>query len=448
MRQNYEFRTIVGGLIWVGLIAVAIIFARTWFSRAPDATAQLANYVGKQRTTIEVDLPGSRLIRIGDPIYLAGSERVSAIGYVSQIEVDSDDTVGLSTSRDLAYAKHLYLTFYGSAPQLQQGDFLKYHRAPDSAAWVMQTMFPPEKRAELSQVILESYRRNQAQIVDALRPVVEASLKDASSVIREDLKAAFEKREDEIRRIGERYQNDLIQKEIIPLIQEQIWPIVSAESRPLANQVGQEIWGEVSMFRFGWRYLYDKTPLPDKKLTEKEFKRFVDQKALPVLETHLEDFVELQKVLLTKIAANDEVKATVSKSFKTVIGDEAVQGMLSEVFREVFVNNEKLQGVLEDRWNQPEAQLALRLTNRKLDPTITEIGYTLFGSPDTKITPEFARVLRHRILHKDSRWFTLHQSTDQTDGETSQPQLSVETLPVEDATELEAIPYAPARDTK
>ena len=249
MRQNFEFRTIVGGLIWIGLIAVAIIFARKWINRAPDATAQLANYVGKQRLTIEVDLPGSRLVRIGDPIYLSGSDRVSAIGYVSQ--VDSEE----NTSRDLAYAKHLYLTFYGSAPELRQGDFLKYHRAPDSAAWVLETMFPPEKRAELGKVILNSYRKNQVQIVNALRPVVEASLKDASSVIREDLKSAFEKREDEIRGIGERFQDDLIQKEIIPLIQEQIWPIVSEESRPLANQVGHEIWSEVSMFRFGWRLL-------------------------------------------------------------------------------------------------------------------------------------------------------------------------------------------------
>ena len=311
----------------------------------------------------------------------------------------------------------------------------------------METMFPPEKREEISRVIMESYRKNQAQIVDALRPVIEASLKDASSVIREDLKTAFEKREDEIRKIGERYQENLVQKEIIPLIQEEIWPIVESESRPLANEVGQEIWSEVSMFRFGWRYIYDKTPLPDKKLTEKEFKRFVDQKALPVLESHLEDFVELQKKLLTKISSNEEVKSTVSKSFKTIVADEEVQGLLGDVFREVFVNNEKLQGVLEERWNRPDAQYALQLTNRKLDPTITEIGRSLFGSPDTEITPEFARVLRHRILHKDSRWFTLHQTEAAagSDGAVSnQPQ----TLRVEYATEQEAVPYAPARDTK
>ena len=193
MRQNYEFRTIVGGLIWIGLIAVAIIFARNCFSRAPDATSQLTSFIGKQRRTIEIDFPELTVVRIGDPVYLSNSDRVSAIGYVSQ--VDSPENV----NKKLVYAKHIYITLYGSAPNLSEGDFLKYHRAEDSAAWVLQTMFPPEKREEIGRVILESYRENQAQIVEALRPVVEASLKDASSVIREDLKIAFEKREDEIR---------------------------------------------------------------------------------------------------------------------------------------------------------------------------------------------------------------------------------------------------------
>ena len=136
-----------------------------------------------------------------------------------------------------------------------------------------------------------------------------------------------------------------------------------------------------------------------------------------------------------------------SKSFKTIVADEEVQGLLGDVFREVFVNNEKLQGVLEERWNRPDAQYALQLTNRKLDPTITEIGRSLFGSPDTEITPEFARVLRHRILHKDSRWFTLHQ-TDAAVGSDGAVSNQPQTLRVEYATEQEAVPYAPARDTK
>ena len=439
MQKSFEFRTIFGALIWVGLIAASIIFARQWVSDAPDATSQLAEYIGKQRKVVEVDLPSLQLVKVGDAVYQTGTDRVSPIGYVSRVETKD------STERELAYTNKVFVSFFGSAPELTQGDFLKYHVAPDSTAWVLQAMFPPEKREEISRLIIESYRKNQTQIVNALRPVVEASLKDASSVIREDLKKAFEEREDRIKAIGQRYQTELVEKEIVPLIKEEIWPIIEAESRPLASEVGQQIWSEVSVFRFGWRYLYDKTPLPQQQLTEKEFKRFVDTKAMPIMEAHVGDFVELQKDLLKKISANEKVKATMSKSFKTIVADPEVQELISEVFREVFVNNKKLQGVIDKRWNAPEAKYAVALTTQKLEPTITEIGVALFGSPDTKITPEFARVLRHRILHKDNRWFTFH-IRDDTDT-TAQGSL-VKKLPCEIAQTQEVIPYAPARDSK
>ena len=440
MQKSFEFRTIVGALIWIGLIAIGIIFARKWVSAAPDATTQIAQYISKQRMVVEVDLPAVSYVKVGDSVYESGTDRVSPIGFVSNIETTD------STSKKVTAASKIYISFFGTAPTLHPNDFLKYHSAPDSTAWVLQTMLPPEMRERIGELILNSYRNNQAEIVDALRPVVEASLKDASSVIREDLKLAFEAREDRVREIGQRYQTDLVEKEIVPLIKEEIWPIIQEESKPLAGQVGQEIWKEVSVFRFGWRYLYDKTPGTGSKLTEKEFNRFVEGKAIPILESHVGDFVELQKVLLKRISANSEVKRTMSKSFKTIVSDPEVQDLMSDVFREVFVNNKKLQGVLEERWNGPEAKRAVALTNQKLDPTIQEIGKALFGSPDTQITPEFARVLRHRILHKDNRWFTLHQSASSENDAAPSP--TVKKLACQFAEYQEAIPYAPASNTQ
>ena len=49
----------------------------------------------------------------------------------------------------------------------------------------------------------------------------------------------------------------------------------------------------------------------------------------------------------------------------------------------------------------------MKMANGRLESTITRIGQSLFGSPNGKITPEFARVLRNRVLHKDDRWLVL-----------------------------------------
>jgi len=436
MRQTFEFRAIVGTLIWIGLIAIAIIFARASFSRAPEATTLIAQYVGKQRRTVEINFPSAQLVSVGDAVYLAGDDKnVAAIGVVSRVKDEQTNHEGL------AFVDRAFVTLFGSAPNLSETDYLEYHEAPDSSGWVLQTMLPPSKRKELTKLIVDSYQKNQEDIVSALRPVVEASLRDASNVIRDDLKTAFDSREEQIRKIGQRYQTDLVEKEIVPLVQSEILPIVKTEAEPLASQIGHEIWSEVSVFRFGWRYIYDKAPLPDKKLTEKEFKRFVDEKAVPILESHVEEIVDVQQRIVQQIARNEKVKSTVAKSFKSVVNDPEVQQLLSEVFQEVFVNNDRLKGVLEEHWKGPEAQRAMAIANDRLEPTITEIGIALFGSPREKITPEFARVLRHRILHKDSRWLTLHVS----DPEKATDAVRVNKLPVRISESHAEIPYAPAR---
>ena len=209
------------------------------------------------------------------------------------------------------------------------------------------------------------------------------------------------------------------------------------------GEVGQEIWGQVSVFRFGWRYLYDKAPLTDQKLTEAEFKRFVDNKAIPILEKHMGEIVELQKTILKKVSANEKVKETVSASLKTIIKDSEVQQLFSEAFQEVFVNNDRLQGVLEERWNGPDARRVMALTNQRLEPTISNIGAALFGTPDGAITEEFARVVRHRILHKDSRWFTLKLANPEEPRSSQAIEPKIIRGVVSQTNE--AIPYVPAR---
>ncbi len=435
MRQTFEFRAIIGTLIWIGLIAVAIMFARESFSRAPEATKLIAQYTGNQRRTIEINFPSSQEVSVGDAVYLYDTERVSAIGVVSRVKDEQ------CTYEELAWVDRAFVTLFGSAPDLSNNDYLVYHAAPDSSAWVLQTMLPPEKRQELTKLIVDSYQKNQDDIVQALRPVVEASLRDASQVIRDDLQVAFESREERIRVIGQRYQAELVDKELIPLVQQEIIPIIRSEGEPLASEIGQEIWSEVSVFRFGWRYLYDKAPLPNKKLTEKEFNRFVENKVVPLLESHLEEIIDVQKAIVRRVASNGKVKSTIAKSLKAVVNDPEVQELLADVFQEVFVNNDRLKGVLEEHWKGPAAQRAMALANNRLEPTITDIGIALFGSPREKITPEFARVLRHRILHKDSRWLTLHAHNPEQSGNKIGPKK----LPVRISTTHSEIPYAPAR---
>ena len=440
MRQHLEFRAITGVLIWIGIVAVGIIGTRQSLTGAPDATRQIAAYIGKQRRTVELEFEDYQLVATGDPVFLPGLDNVAPIGVVKRLKEPDNNFKGL------AWVKTAYVSLYGAAPQLSDGDYVMYHSAPDSTAWVLQTMLPPEKRREITKLIVDSYLDNQEEIVSVLRPVMEESLREASEVVRLELKRSLESREDEFQLIGQRFQKDLVDKEIIPLLQREIWPLVRYECEPLVSQIGQEIWSQVSVFRFGWRYLYDQTPFPDKALTEREFRRFADEKAIPILTSHIDEFVDLQQKILRKIVKNENVKATIARSLKTVATDPEVQYLITEVLQEVLLNNQRLRDVIQQHWQGPEATRALALASERLEPTINEIGISLFGSPRDKITPEFARVLRHRILHKDSRWLTLHTETPDANRREI-PAVGPAKLPVRIASASSTIPYAPARDT-
>lgn len=450
MRQKFESRLIFGVLFWIGIIACSVILLRKTVSDTPRASGMLFDYVTKQRRLVEIEFPNEVVLSRGTPVFSSDPLQVNPIGVVSSLDGFESDFTGA------AWTDRASILLYGNAPRLRQGDSATYHAAPDNTEWVLKTMLPDRKRQEISALIAGAYKENQQEILDAFRPILNESIAIASRVIREELTVALEKREDQLEELGGRYRRELVEEKIVPLVRSEIVPIVQVESEPLVGEIGQEIWGEVSVFGFGWRYLYDKTPLPDRKLTEREFKRFADQKAIPIIMAHMDEIIEVQKRVIRKVAKNPKIKASLAESFDAVLKDAETQALLTDIFEDVLVNNERLKIALEEQWQSPAAQDAIALANNKLEPTINEIGVSLFGSPDGEITPEFARVVRHRILHKDSRWLTLktesnQASVNQTDelpnlGEVeSEVGVEPKSIPGMSASENSSIPYAATR---
>jgi len=406
VNQPTNFKTIVGILFW---IAVACGLAWTFASdRSKKAEAepaafpmatQLAEYFGRQPRNVELWSPEYQMLAFGDPIFLEGQENTIRIGNISYIDF-GEGYEGFKKGE----TKTANAVLYGNAPKLSPGDYLLLHETGQSMGWVIKTMLPPDMRARIGELILTAWQKNEQELVS----FIEKSIADAGNILREDFQAAVERHRNEFDQLANRFQKDLLEKEILPLVKNEIWPIVREETQPLAETIGREIWQEVSVLRFGLKYIYDRSPLPEKNLTEQEFKRFIENKATPILESHLDDFVQVQKQTLRRISKNQAVKQTVSNSVRKVIDDPEVQKLFNVLMQEVLIKNERLRESIRDNWESPEARQAIAWANSRLDPTIIEIGRELFGSTDSQITPEFARVLRNKVLHKDERWLTLH----------------------------------------
>lgn len=396
-------RLTIGILIWIAIAAVFGYISTQQKNTTKAATSQLADFFLKRCDTFEIEFEVASTFKVGDRVFIFDQESNEAVqvGMIVRVESLASDSMKLTKG------KKAFVELFPNAPKLTSKDYLAYHDTPDSMGWVIEQMLPPEKRKAYAEKLLTTFRENQKELNELLKPIIQKSIAESVVVIQADLKVALEKRSEAIRKIGDRLQTDLVKEDLVPLIQEQIWPVIQQEVAPVMNTVGQEMWKKVSVWRFGWRYIYDASPLPEKDLTKKEFNRFLEEHAVPILQSHADDFLEVQKAVLRSIAENETVRSVVRESVREFVNDDEVQVVFGEIFKEVVVNNERLHTVWQRNWNSEQAQDAIALASSRMQPTVEEIGRAMFGNPEEPIPPEFARVLRNRILFKDERWMTL-----------------------------------------
>ena len=199
---------------------------------------------------MEVELEEGAILRMGDPVIVYERGMARRIGNVAQVSRQEPDLNKRVITR---WAR---VELYSSAPVLQEEDFFSYHQTPDSMEWVVQTMLPPRIRDQISALIVEAYRENHEEITRLLRPLIIKSIRDAADVIREEFNKSVARRAEQIQELGDRYRVELVEQELIPLVQDEIWPIVQREGTPLALQIGEELWEQASIWRFGWRMVY------------------------------------------------------------------------------------------------------------------------------------------------------------------------------------------------
>jgi hypothetical protein len=385
-------------------------------------------HYGTSRTTpVDFKLEEPAFLAVGDPIFLIREGVIEQVGQVSKVLAVQSHRATRS-----ALANGGKATFFSSTPQLSPGAELSYYSSGDSLQWVLQTMLPPEKRALVARELSAAFEEHRAEVFSALRPVLEASLTEAMLVLEEDLKAALAAQREDWIELGGKFQHEIVQRQLAPLMRKEIWPIVAGHLEPVANEVGKEMWERASLWRFGWRSAYDRLLMAEQPLMRQEWARFVREDAFPVLEKRAEEFVQLQQKILADIARNPQVRAAIRDGIRQMVDDPAFQQLAWDVLSDVIIQNARLGHVLAKHWSGAEAQRAFQIAAERVDPTVGRIAELLFGSAEQGITPEFARVLRSKVLGKDRRWLVLEAAAnaDQHQAEsrkapTSRPVLTV-----------------------
>jgi hypothetical protein len=404
-----RFRILVGVLAW--LAAGAALSG--WLQRSVltpgteghRVATDLWQYAAAERRMVRIQLSDSMPVEVGDPIYrVSGPQAVEQVGEIRRLLAPDGGAAGAAAG---VTAEAL---LYPAAPRICAESYVTYYTTPRSLSWVMETMLPPDKRVQIAQEIIITYEAYHAEILQAIKPVIVGGLFDTMQVVEEDLAEALSRRQEPLEQLAHRYQDRVLAQEIVPLIRAQVWPIVKKHAEPLANQLGEELFERASVWRFGWRLLYDKSPFPQKDLTRAEWNRFVKEEAVPVLNSHTDDILAAQRQVFEEVTNNEQVQDALRRNLSQVVDDPEFRAIVWGIIREVLVDNARLRKKLEERWTGEEARRAVQLAADYAEPCVRRIGDLLLGTREEGISPEFAQVLRNQILDKDCRWLVLETS--------------------------------------
>lgn len=401
-------RWLCGLGIWLALLAGGYFFL-TGRNQAATATfGRIGRFLVQQNRELSLTFPEECVVAVGDPIYVNDPKFSVPVGRVVRILPDDEE------ARDdlIAWTRRADIELYSNAPADLKRLRFHYTESPSSLEWVLATMLPDHKRAEIAKLIVDSFGEHREELWRDLQPLLLSVIDRSQSVIMEDLQSAFTRHQDRVFRIGRKYREEYLDTEVMPVVQKIVMPIIQEETAELAQVIGAELWNRASLWALTWRYLYDRSPLPQRDLTRKEFQRFLRDEALPVVEAYSDEILDAQIRILRRIAARPEMNRLASSLIHRIAADDELRRLSVEIVQEVIVDNPRLREIWLTAWNAPEMQELLQKLNERMGPTVTQIGEALFGNPRKAITPEFSRVLRNKVMFKDLRLLVLDVADD------------------------------------
>ena len=403
--MNVRAHRQIGFFVWTSVAIVGV----SMFARLPKvsveraAGAVWASLMGQDQTFRLVDHSG--VLQVGDPVFVRTTNGKLDAAWKQIAHVSGREE-----------GEFLAAWHGNSSPSSFR---FVMHRQSGSLQSIMTAMLPPEKQERIQRRLKAAMAQHGDEIAASLVPLVRESFERSLPVVEAELRASLRRHKTEIDLFTQSWNDKIIQQRLIPISKQEILPIVRHHAQPEVEAIGKELWDRASLWRFGWRALYDKTPLPQQDLVREEWDRFVEGEAIPVFESHTDELVASLQRILRDVAANPGVQQEFREMAAETVDDPKAKVLFRQILREVLVENPALRETWREVWMSAPAKARLRRIGDQVEPIVREIGDELFGTRETGIDPGFARVLRGQILGKDRRWIEAIPSEQSPTGDRS-----------------------------
>jgi len=390
-------RVIAGTLIWSAILATAGWFLLAERGKESSTFSRLRRYFAQQPGTFCVQFPSTTLVEVGDEVRLEGpEERV-----FGEVEVLLDDK-GLPIRSLYDWCTAVRVRIYDRQGTTIRSDAAaRLVRIPQTAAWVVQTLFTEENIPRLAEEWNRHMLEHREAIFSLLTPIVRDVVIDLERHIESELPAFLARHREEILELGEQVRQDFLDKKFMTFFVEDFWPIAEPKIQPVVAEISREIWKRFPLWGLSWRLAYQTLPFTANDHVEKTWRKFLDEEVVPIVRSHSGEVIDAAREITREVLAREEVSRHVRGTFEFLITSPMFHSLSQSFLREVILDNPRFHEAMRRRWNSPEVQRAIEAASGHIEPMVRRMGDIVLGTREEGITREFARVLRSQILLKD-----------------------------------------------
>jgi hypothetical protein len=281
------------------------------------------------------------------------------------------------------------------------------HFPDGTLASVARRLLPASKLKRWTDELQLRFEKDPIDWSRTVEPLLMATVRELLPAIQLRLGQSLREQLPQMEELAMRYQVELLERKVLPLVRSELLPAARERLSPLAAIIGEELFERASIWNFALGYLYDASPLPERNLVRREFERFVEEDATPVLTTHLPEILEALQALSIDLAQRPAVRDLAREALGQWMVDPQLRSILGKVLTDVVNDASAFREIIDRHW-QSEAGAALSAQiERVVEPWMRDMGADLFGSPEKGLTPEVVAMLRQQILMKDRRWLVV-----------------------------------------
>lgn len=388
-------RRVTGVLFWSAVLAGAAIFFRAE-SALHTTFDRVREHVLRAPRIYAVEFPAAADVDQGSVVRIERDGELYSAGYVAEMRVDE----GVKKARIAIFPQF--------ADRVNGATRFVSHRTDGGVAWVLQTLLPEDRMAEIRDVARSRWYREKDRFMDEIQPGVVRLGEDVIEVLREDFPRVLKERDAEFRELAVVMRERGWEDNFEGVFNEVLWPRFREKSLPTLKGVGDEIVAEFPVWAVSWAYLVENLPFGGEDKVERKVREFLVEKATPIVSAKGPELRKAANEVFREAAADERTLKAIDQAVRDIGGDPRFRKAMKGVLDTWLIANPRVREVIGSAWSRPDLRGPAERFLSRLEPDVHRIanGIVLNAERDG-INPGLARVLRRKLLRENESWVLL-----------------------------------------